>query len=343
MAYRWRKRQTFFVLLILVLIIWYRHEPAQELQFVTFVGQTMGTTYSIKYWNESGISHKEQVDSVLQDFNLSLSTYIPDSEVSRFNEQSILKFSDPYFYPVLKKSKEIFEKSEGAFDPTVGPLIRVWGFGNKKIEVVPDSAVMDSLLTLVGFHHISFDSISVCKLKKNVMINFNAVAKGYGVDVVADYLKGKGVKDLFVEIGGEVVTAGSNNDEAWRIGIEVPAEGVPKSDLQAILSLKDGALATSGNYRSYWEKDGRKYAHTLNPYTGYPVQHSLISASVLAGDCITADAWATAFMVLGVEKAKEIIEKEDSLEAYLVYAGEDGEWLSYMSSGIKDKLAEVNG
>lgn len=311
---------------------------------VEISGTTMGTIgYSVKYFNENGFNYGAEIDSLLKVWNLSLSTYIPTSEISRFNSgDSCFHFESEYFLPVLEASKQVFEKSDGAFDPTVGPIVNAWGFGPDK-SMVPDSSRVDSLKVLVGFEKISFDNSKVCKSIAGVKLDFSAIAKGYAVDVVADYLLEKGIDDLLVEIGGEIVCRGSKPGEApWITAIEDPTVEVYEREILAVAELHNKAVATSGNYRNYYVRDGRKYAHTIDPSTGYPVFHSLLSASVFAENCMIADAYATAFMVVGLEKAKEILKQDEALDAYLIYTGEDGEIRTFVTEGIASHIKKYN-
>ncbi len=331
------------VLAVAFLAIWgYRQwsDPADaQGKRIALQGTTMGTTYSVKYMDPQGRNLKPAVDSLLKAFNMSMSTYIPESEISRFNQDAILKYESPFFYPVLEKSREIYKKTGGAFDPTVGPLVNAWGFGPEGRQTPPD-AVVDSLLRLVNYDSVFYDSIAICKMQKGMKLDFSAIAKGYGVDVVADFIKSKGIENLFVEIGGEVVARGVNEQgEPWRVGVNYPTENPDDQNrAQAIVSLQNQAIATSGNYRNYYEKDGIKYSHTISPVTGRPVRHSLLSASVFAPNCMTADAYATAFMVMGVDKAKELLAREKDLMAYFIYSDENGKLQTWVSPGIEDQI-----
>lgn len=309
---------------------------------VEVTGMTMGTIgYSIKYFNEDGHSYAAEIDSLLKVWNLSLSTYIPASEISRFNSGTgCFSFESEYFYPVLRASREVFEKSDGAFDPTVGPLVNAWGFGPDK-SMAPDSTKIDSLMVLVGYDKIHFDEDKVCKDIAGIKLDFSAVAKGYAVDVVAKYLEDKGIEDLLVEIGGELICKGTKPDgQPWRTAIEDPQVGAYERKVLSVVQLTDRAVATSGNYRNYYVVDGQKFVHTINPATGYPIVHNLLSASVFADNCMIADAFATAFMVMGVEKAKAVLEKDPGLDAYLIYSSEDGGIQTYVSPGIADKIEQ---
>jgi thiamine biosynthesis lipoprotein len=273
-------------------------------------------------------------------FNDCLSTYIISSEISRFNQDSILYFELPYFYPVLRRSEEIHKSTDGAFDPTVMPLVNAWGFGPDS-GMIPDSSMVDSLKQYVGFDFIQFDEEKVWKSKSGIQLDFSAIAKGFGVDIVADFLHSQDLKNYFVEIGGEVVASGVNDkDTFWRLGIEDPNQSIGQRSPKAIVELEDKGMATSGNYRNYYLKDGIKYAHTLDPYTGYPVEHSLLSATVFAKDCMTADAYATSFMVMGLERAKSILSKVDGLEAFLIFSDEEGNLQTFATKGV-DKITVI--
>ncbi|MEH0158350.1 FAD:protein FMN transferase [Limibacter armeniacum] len=324
------------VLFALMGAVWlYRQnsEPEKTTHFL-IEGQTMGTIYHIKYIDLEGRMLKDEVDSLLVVFNQSLSTYIKDSEISRFNDNDSLVYESQFFYPILKSSYEIYENTNGAFEPTVLPLVKAWGFGPGKRQELNEEKV-DSLMSYIGMDKVQFDDHQVKKTEKGVQLDFSALAKGYGVDVVAQLLDKKGIKDYMVEIGGEVVCRGVNEKgDVWAIGIDNPKyqeEGGKAAS--AIVKLKDKALATSGNYRNFYIKDGKKYAHTLDPRTGYPVQHSLLSASVFAPDCMTADAYATAFMVLGKDSAMQILSSHSELEGLLIY-DEDGELKVFSTDGV---------
>jgi len=339
------KRFYPIVLILAVFVVWkIRQQNHPQLQMVEISGMTMGTIgYSVKYFNEDGANYSSEIDSLLKVWNLCLSTYIPESEISRFNSGTdCFTFESEYFYPVLKASKEVYEHTNSAFDPTVGPIVNAWGFGPDK-SMVPDSTTIDSLMYLVGYDKIHFDEYKVCKDFPGIKLDFSAVAKGYAVDVVADFLETKGIKNILVEIGGELVCRGTKNDQQpWRTAIENPTVAVYEREILSVVELKDRAVATSGNYRNYYVRDGVKYVHTINPATGYPISHKLLSASVFADNCMRADAYATAFMVLGVEGAKEVIAKDKTLDVYLIYSGENGEILTYASEGIAKNIEKLD-
>ncbi|WP_338793367.1 FAD:protein FMN transferase [Bernardetia sp. Wsw4-3y2] len=341
-------------ILILMMFLVYKFRNTENInnqQIYQVYGETQGTTYTIKYLAEKGNNYQLAIDSVLVAFSQSLSTYIPDSEISIFNNlstiDSVVVFQNELFYPVLKTSKEIFELSEGAFDPTLAPVIRVWGFGEiEEPEKIPSDKI-DSLLEFVGFDkYIVFDKKSLKKTKKHIQLNFNAIAQGYAVDVVALFLEQKNIKNYMVEIGGELRANGKGTDNTgWKIGIDKPIEEEKDSqnterELQAIVTLNNKSLVTSGNYRKFYVREGKKYPHTINPKTGYPVSHNLLSATILANDAMTADALGTACMVLGKDKALEMIEKLENTEVFLIY-DENGTTKTAMSNGFKNHIEEL--
>ena len=241
---------------------------------------------------------------------------------------------------VLETSKVVFDKSGGAFDPTVGQLINAWGFGAEGF-IAPDSSQVDSLLQYVGFTKISFDENGVERIVPGIKLNFSAIAKGQAIDVVGDYLSAQGIEHYLVEIGGEVRTMGKNKDEnLWTIGIEVPDENRLGGIFDAVL-LDNQGMATSGNYRQFRMVNGRKVAHTIDPETGFPKMQTLLSATVLAPNCMLADAYATACMVLGLEEAKTMILKDDQLEAYFIFSDKQGELQTYISPGLADRTVNA--
>jgi len=345
-----RKNIIYSIILLLVVfgVFLYRQnqeppvEETTESDRITVTGKTMGTTYRVVYLDGERRDFKTSIDSILTVFNQSLSTYIPDSELSRFNQTDSLVFELPYMLPVLQKSQEVYESSGGAFDPTVGPLVNAWGFGPDGAQQ-KDSIDISKLLPLVGFGKIIFDNKMVQKSQPGVYLDFSAIAKGYAVDVVTALLEERGISDMLVEIGGELVARGVNDKgEIWKVGINQPDEKGITNELFSIVALDDKALATSGNYRNYYMVDSVRYSHTIDPLTGYPVQHGLLSATVLARDCMTADAFATAMMVMGLERSIELLEKTRELEAFLIYNDESGTIQTYVSESLKPYLSNVN-
>ena len=337
------KSRIYPVLLVLaVFVVWMFRQNSDKLEKVSFNGETMGTYYNIIYLHPEGSNYKPAVDSLLVEWNKSLSTYISDSEISQFNRNESFIFNSPYFYPVLIKSKQVYEDTNGAFDPTVMPLVNAWGFGPEENEM-PDSSRIKELKKLVGFNKILFDSKEVKKSMPGISLDFSAIAKGYGVDVVGKLLESKGIENFLVDIGGEISVKGLNDrGTPWTTGLEDPSVDVFDRKIKAVIEVTDKSIATSGNYRNFYVKDGKKYAHTISPYTGYPVEHSMLSATVIASDCMTADAYATAFMVLGIEEAVPIINDHPEMDAYFIFSDNEGTINTFMTDGFKSILKTEN-
>lgn len=273
---------------------------------------------------------------------MSLSTYRPSSIISSVNANDTSVVLDKYFLDVFNKSIEVSTRTNGAFDVTVAPLINAYGFGFTKKANVTD-AMVDSLLNFVGYKMILINNGKVVKENPNVMIDFNAIAQGYSVDVISEFLESKRVNNYLVELGGEVRAKGKKeNGEPWKVGIDQPTE-MEGGGLQAAINLQNSAMATSGNYRKYYEENGKRFAHIIDPKTGYPGNHDLLSASVIANDCMTADAYATAFMVMGTENAKRFLaeNKDLSLEVFFIYS-ENGNWKTFASDGIRNSIEQFH-
>ena len=315
-------------------------EKQSSISYLKINGVTMGVVpYQVTYGTMDKVNLVAPIDSVLDALNHSLSTYVATSEISELNQQNELRYRSGYFLPMLKASKEVFQITSGAFDPTVGPLVNLWGFGPGKENILPDSAAIDAAMQKVGFGNVQFDD-QVVQTKPGQYLDFSAIAKGYAVDLVAELLISRGIENFYVEIGGEVRCGGKNPEQkVWRIGIYDPrVSDDPTKEIAAIVAVDDKAIATSGNYRNFYIKNGKKYAHTISPFTGYPVQHSLLSASVFANNCTLADAYATAFMVMGLEQAVQLVEANPQIDAHLIYADENGDLQSYTSQGIQDVM-----
>jgi len=315
---------------------------APKMEYKKIHGAIQGTTYNITYEYSVKRDLTSEIEKVLSDFDLSLSTYLPHSVISRINRNEPEAKADDRFIKVFNAAREVYELTGGVFDITVAPLVNAWGFGFTPGAEV-DSAMLDSLLQFVGMEKVRLDGRNVIKEDPRIMFDANAIAQGYSVDVVAEFLDKKRVENYLVEIGGELKCKGKNaKGEDWKIGIDRPEEGnfVAGTNLQAVVAIKTKSLATSGNYRKFYEKDGIKYAHTINPKTGYPVLSRLLSATVLADECITADAFATAFMVMGLEQSIQYLETQDEIEAYLVYNNEEGNYKVYATQGMKDYIIE---
>ncbi len=305
-------------------------------------GFTQGTTYNITYEDADSIDYQGQIESLLKEFDQSLSTYIPTSLISRINQGMADVQADDYFRNCFLAAKEVYEATGGAFDITVAPLVNAWGFGFTERSRV-DPELIDSLLQYVGMDMVTLKQRQLIREKQGIMLDMNAIAQGYAVDVVAEFLEEKRIKHYLVEIGGEVRTKGQNRFGLdWRIGIDKPIDGLqmPGVQMQAIVEISGKSLATSGNYRRFYEENGIKYSHTIDPSTGYPVQHGLLSATVVAGDCMRADAYATAIMVMGYEKARGFLEERRDLDAYLIYNDQAGEYRVWYTDGMGKFLSE---
>ena len=288
-------------------------------------GAVFGTFYHLTYQAKESL--KDSIEAQLARVDASLSMFNPKSVISRINQNEDVE-ADSLFRRVFLLSQLVSEATDGAFDITVAPLVNAWGFGFKH-DALPDSAQVDSLRALVGWERVTLTADGhVQKDDPRMVLDCSAVAKGFGVDIVADYLRACGVVNFMVEIGGEVIVSGTNpKGDTWRVGVNKPVEDNTSTnhELQTVLPLTDCAMATSGNYRNFYVAGGRKVAHTIDPHTGYPVQHSLLSATVLAPTCAEADAFATSFMVLGLEKAKEVLAAHSELQVYLIYADQNGD------------------
>ena len=332
--------QLFSVLAIILVLNACQSSPKQGI-YVKISGFTQGTTYHVTCELPDTFDLQWHIDSILQEFDGSLSAYDSNSVISKVN-LNVDVILDDLFITVFNKSYEVFRASGGIFDITVMPLVNAWGFGPGAREKI-DSARIDSLLEFVGMEKIKIENGKVIKSDPRVQLDVNAIAQGYSVDIVSLFLEGLGVKNYIIEIGGEIRAKGINpSGKTWRVGIDKPEFGniIPGAELEAILELKNMALATSGNYRKYYEENGVKYTHSIDPKTGYPAKQSLLSATIVADDCITADAFATVCMVGGLEKSKEILSEHPELQAYLIYGNDTGIYQLFITPGMKKMVIE---
>jgi|APTNR8051073442_1049403.scaffolds.fasta_scaffold00001_396 thiamine biosynthesis lipoprotein len=339
----YRKKNILYTLILLVSVFTVFLYRKNQTVGIFIEGNTMGTTYHVTYFDAKKRNFKPAIDSLLDLVNKSINTYDSTSEVSRFNRSKDgIAVRLPYLLPPLRAAAEVFKNSQGAFDPTVMPLVNAWGFGPGKVFQM-DSARVDSLKQFVGFEKVQLTQDSVMKLDARTQLDFGGIGQGYGADVITEFLKSKGITDMLVELGGEGMACGLNLDtgKSWKIGILDPNSTREKQFFKAYASLSNKSFTTSGNYFNYKEIDGRKYSHTIDPETGYPVQREILSASVFAADCTTADAWATAFMVMGHDRAVEILKQRKDLDAFLVFSTPDGKIDTYMTEGISSFI-EMN-
>ena len=311
--------------------------------FETFNGFAQGSTYSVVYDNKKNIDPgdlREKVEKTLYDFDMSLSLYKDSSVISRLNRNEDI-VPDSFFTEVFRKSALISEMTEGAFDITVGPLVKAWGFGPDAHKSFTESK-RDSLMKLIGMNKVSLVNGRLIKSDPNISLDVNAIAQGFSVDVICRYFDNLGIKNYLVEIGGEVRTKGKKAGNFWRIGIDKPVDNnmSPGQTLQAIIKISDKALATSGSYRKFYIENGIKYSHEIDPKTGYPAKNTLLSVSIIAKDCATADGIATACMVLGKDKTIEFLAIHPEFEAYLVYSDDKGNFKTWTSEKLKRDLSE---
>lgn len=330
------------ILIPIILAVYIVNTIIKRGDYVTIAGFAQGTSYHITYESKKGNDFHAMIDSILLNIDMSLSIYQPNSVISKFNRNEPNTKADKAFMDVFNKSLEVNRATDGAFDITVGPIVNALGFGSTDTLVV-DSTMIDSLLQYVGMNKVRLQEDLLVKDDSHILLDANAIAQGYSVDEVARFLEKKKVRNYLVEIGGEVRAKGKNPaNQDWNIGIDKPIEGnnQPGANLQVIIKLRNRSLATSGNYRKFYEKNGTKYVHTVNPKTGYPAISKLLSATVVAKDCITADAYATALMVFGLEKSIDFLNKNTFLDAYLIFADHDGQFQVYVTPTLKEFITE---
>jgi thiamine biosynthesis lipoprotein len=310
----------------------------------SFAGLTQGTTYSIVYDNNKNINPEDlkvKVEKILHDFDMSLSLYKDSSVICRLNRNENV-VPDTFFTEVFAKSVEVSKMTDGAFDITVGPLVKAWGFGPDSHKNFSESK-RDSLLGLVGMDKVSVVNGRLIKSDPRISLDVNAIAQGYSVDVLCRYLDSMGFRNYLIEIGGEVRARGTKAGAQWRIGIDKPDDNnfSPGEKLQAIIRISDRALATSGNYRKFYVENGIKYSHTIDPKTGYPAKNRLLSATILADECAMADGIATACMVMGKEGAIDFINNNPQFSGYLVFSDNEGTFQTWMSENLRESISET--
>jgi FAD:protein FMN transferase len=332
----------FIALLAVILVV---SSCSPDAEYAEINGLTQGTTYHIVVEKHSGLDImklRQDIEALLADIDNSLSIYNDSSVISLINSNQS-DMTDTLFRTVFRASSLISEQSGGLFDITIGPLVKSWGFGPDALKRF-DVTMLDSLQALVGMDKLWLDGNRLIKADPDMFIDVNAIAQGYTVDLVVELLARHGIDECLVEVGGELRTSGNKRGKGWYVGIDTPTDGnyTPGADLQAKVRLDNRALATSGNYRKFFVEEGVKYSHTIDPRTGYPVRHTLLSATIIATDGATADAWATACMVAGTDAAVALIDKYDFLEGYLIYSDENGEMMSWMSEGVRDLITSYH-
>lgn len=328
---------VFLLLLVIGTVVIIRQQ--RNLPYQHNEGFVFGTVYHVTYQHNKDL--QENIEAEMKKVDDALSTFNKNSILSKVNQNEPVELND-MFKDVFNMAEQISKETDGAFDITVAPMVNAWGFGFKK-GTPPTKHVVDSLKSLVGYQKVRLESGRIIKQDPRIMLDCSAIAKGYGVDVVANYLRKEGIENFIVEIGGEVVSSGiSEKRLPWKIGVTKPVDDSIRQDqeLQTILNVTNKAMATSGNYRNFYYKNGKKYAHTIDPKTGYPVQHGILSATVLADQCAVADAYATSFMVMGFDKTKEILKKHPELMVYIIYADSRGNNKIWYSPSMEDKIEE---
>ena len=326
----------FLVILIVGTILIIRQQHSMPYQKCS--GLTFGTTYHVTYQFDEDL--QAEVIAKLKEVDAALSMFNERSTISKINNNQAVE-PEKMFLDVFQLAQQVSKDTHGAFDITVAPLVNLWGFGFKHAQE-PTKHAIDSLRQFVGYQKVSYNGKTIQKQDPRIMLDCSAIAKGYGTDVVARLLDEKGITNYLVEIGGEVVTRGiSEKRVPWKIGVTKPTDDSLHigNELQTVLNVTDKAMATSGNYRNFYYKGGRKYAHTINPKTGRPVQHNILSATVLCNQCAKADAYATAFMVMGLDKAREVLERNPDLMVYFIY-DDKGQNKVWYSPSMKDKIEQ---
>jgi len=327
----------FLLLLIVGTVLIIRQQRSMPYQKST--GQVFGTFYTVTYQHNEDL--QQQIEEALQQVDAEFSMFNEQSTVSCINRGECPELS-PMFLEVYQLAEKVSRETRGAFDITVAPLVNAWGFGFKQ-QQLPTAHQVDSLRRLVGWQHLQLSGRQLVVRQSGMMLDFSAIAKGYGVDVISRLLQQQGVDNFMVDIGGEVTTRGiSPKRVPWKIGVTKPTDDSlnVNNEIVTVLNVTDRSMATSGNYRRFYEKGGKRYAHTIDPHTGYPVQHSLLSATVLADNCATADAYATSFMVMGLEEAQRILQQHPRLLAYLIYSDSQGQLAVWYSPALSKNFEE---
>ncbi|RZN82791.1 MAG: FAD:protein FMN transferase [Winogradskyella sp.] len=311
--------KRFFLVLSLVALFVSCEE--KEPTNIKLSGPVFGTTYNIQYYSD--INYQKEFDSLFTVINTSLSTYISDSDISKWNRNEPVEV-DEHFIKVFNASKKIFKESKGIFDPTIGNVVNAWNFGPDENKFLTDSATINNLMTYVGFDRVIKTPAKFIRQDK-AYLDFNAIAKGYGIDVISEFIASKGIGDFLVDIGGDLRASGINQEskKGWTVGIEDPNFDDTKSYSKAI-TLTNKGMATSGTYRKFKVDDeGNRYAHIINTKTGYPTKTNVLSVSVIAPNAMLADGYATTFQAMGVEGTKAFLKFHPELQVYFIYLDEN--------------------
>jgi thiamine biosynthesis lipoprotein len=339
------KKKIIIALLVFVgafATFYFLHDLKKEtpMEYIYNDGPIFGSSYHIKYQYTEDLH--SQIDTILKKYDESVSPYKPNSIVSRVNRNDSSVILNKWFEDLFNEGMVVAKATDGAFDITVAPLVEAWGFSfKKKMDITKHT--IDSLKSLVDYRRVKILNNKVIKEDPRITVDCISMGDGYASDIIADFLESKGVKNYMVEIGGEIKLKGLNgSNKIWTVGIDKPIDNIDSmsTDYQQIVEITNGALSTSGNYRNFYYKDGKKYAHTIDPKSGYPVQHSLLSATITAPTCIAADAYSTACMVIGLEKSLELIKHHSELEGYFIFSDANGKMATVCTNGFKKYLKE---
>ena len=340
------KTKVFLVLFSSLIFSFSCKEVTPTAILKTEQGYALGTTYLIKYEVKNDtLSLLNDIENVFSSVNKSMSTYLPTSDISKINKGDSTVVIDEYFKEVFLKSKEVWKNSNGKFDPTVGALVNAWGFGPESAVKKMNQIQVDSILEFTGFDKLNVtDDGRIIKSNPYVYLDFNALAKGYTIDLIGRTFDEKGIKNYLIEVGGEILTKGKNTKtiKNWMVAIDHPLQNEGERVIIQKVSLENKAMATSGNYRKFRvdEKTGEHYVHTINPKTGYPQKSTVLSVSVIAPTCMEADAYATAFMVMSIDESKSLLKKMNHLDAYIISTDKDGDLVEYKTKGFQELLVD---
>ncbi|MEZ4854931.1 MAG: FAD:protein FMN transferase [Gelidibacter sp.] len=322
---------------IYILFVFLLFSCKQDPKNTVLSGSVFGTSYAVQYYSDKTTNFQQQFDSLFKVINKSMSTYIPDSDISKINRNESNTI-DVHFAKVFDASKNIYKQTEGVFDPTIGVLVNAWDFGPEGRIANLDSLKIDSLMLSVGLNKVKRIGNTIIKDNPNTFLDFNAIAKGYGVDVIGEFLENQHIDNYIVDIGGEIRTKGINieKQKPWKIGVEKPHFDGSQSIMKAIV-LKDEAMATSGTYRKFkTDENGNRYSHIIDTKTGYPSKTNLLSISVIADNCMTADAYATAFKAMGIEKVKAFLSTHPELKVFLIFENDKKELETLSLNGFPE-------
>jgi len=338
------KRNVGFIILGLIIVIFFffYFSPSKKIEYIHNEGNAQGTYYSATYLQPENKDLQKEIENFFTEFDLSLSTYNPKSIITQINQNVDSVITDAYFETMFNEAQKVSEMSNGAFDITVGSLVNAWGFGFENIDrsKMPD---VSKLLPFVGYKKVKLSNHKLIKENDSIVLDASAIAQGLSADLIAKLFEKNGCENYMIDIGGEIACKGKNpSGKNWQIGIDKPVDDPENAngELQAIISVSNLGLTTSGNYRKFYYQGGKKYAHTIDPRTGFPVQHNLLSATVIAANTMQADAYATAFMVMGVDSAMSLCKRVPNMDCYLIYTDKNGKYQVTYSPGFKKYLLE---